>query len=281
VIAWLVACAGEESDPPDACAPEGLVSGLATGFSGTEGAAYSPDGRLFVTEPDAVDVIDADGSWASVAAIPSAVGLAWWGDALMVASADTLDGSGGIWRLDVDSGASSVFATGIARANFATVTPWGTLLVSDDFDTQIFEVEPTGSVTTWLAGIDSPNGMAFTADGATLYVATTFATPATLWAIPAVDGRPGTPRTVATWEPGIVPDGVAMTADDRVLVALNVAGRVDRVGADGSVTTIASGVAHAASLAYAPDSCDVVATSLGGDAVSTVSTGTAGGRLWR
>ncbi len=278
----------DDSTEVDVCADSlapGTVQVFATGLTGgTEGIAFSPSGRLFVSRGDVVEEVFPDGQHEEIAQIPAEVGLAWWNGELLVASGDSgePDGLGGVYAVDVDSGAVRLLAGGISGANFPAVTPWGTLLVSTPSgDEEIVEVTADGDVTLWSSEVPSPNGIGFSADGSAAYVATTFANPAPLWEVPIVDGVAQTPSELASWGPGTAPDGVAMGASGAVYIAQNIAGRVDRVDpATGTETAVGEGVQFAASLAFGVgeswDPCAVYVTSLFSDELYVVGVGEAG-----
>ncbi len=281
LLVLLVACKSEPSpdtDGPPRCGEAGEVTVVADGFAGTEGIAFSPDGRLFVSDLTRVVEVSEDGFAADIATFPHAIGLAWWGDRLMVASFDTGAGVGGVYSLDVDTGTSTVFAEGISQANFLAVTPWNTLLVSDDFDVNIYEVNEAGQVSIWLDNAQSPNGMAFSPDTSKLYYATTFGMAAPIWEVPLEGESAGTPVPLKIYDVGEVPDGMAMTESGNPLVALNIGGHIDEISAD-SATVLASDLDTPASLAFGEgswDDCAVYATSLLGDSVYKVAVGQRG-----
>ena len=283
LLPLLVACGATPPDvdtaDPNSCPdPAGQVDVVVDGLDGTEGIAFSPDGRLFASDLSRVFEVTQDGFIADIATFPHAIGLAWWGDRLMVASFDTGSGVGGVFSLDVDTGVSTLFAEGIANANFLVVTPWDTLLVADDFDTRIFEVSTTGVVTEFLTGVQSPNGMAFSPDDQTLFYVSTFGATAPVWEIPMSGSTPGTPTQRMAYGPGEVPDGMAMTADGNPVIAVNIAGHIDEVSTAGA-TVLATGVNTPASLAFGEgdwDRCSVYVTSLYGDGISKITTGQPG-----
>lgn len=79
-------CAPNEPEPeplPGACPDSvpGEVHLLAEGFGGTEGIAFSPQGRLFAGDGDVLTEVQPDGTWAVEADVPGIIGLAWWGSA--------------------------------------------------------------------------------------------------------------------------------------------------------------------------------------------------------
>ncbi len=274
--------------PAEPCAgsmDEGAVRVFATGLlGGTEGIAFSPDGRMFVSRGDALEEVSPDGSHAVISDVPGQVGLTFWNGELIIASSDdgTGGGLGGVYAVDVDTGSSRLLAGGIDSANFPVVSPWDTLLVATPGAAEgIYEVSDAGEVSLWTDEVPSPNGIGFAADGSFAYVATTFANPAPLWEVPIAEGVAGTPRQITAWGPGVAPDGVAMGASGAVYVAQNLAGRIDRVDPeDGSEVAVAEGVAFAASAAFGVgagwDACALYVTSLFSDELYVVGVGEPG-----
>ena len=124
ILPFLAACGGAKDTGPsaadlcDGLAP-GEVTTLATGFEKTEGVAFSPDGRLFVTAGDVVAEIAPDGGWQPVAALPGGVGLAWWGERLMAAGYH--EGVGSVVSIDVDTGEVTPLSQTIGGPNFLAV----------------------------------------------------------------------------------------------------------------------------------------------------------------
>ena len=268
-----------DTDDPPTCGPPGEVTALATGLApGTEGVAFGPDGTLYVTAKDYVVTIAADGTVATLAdTVGGLVGAAWWRDALWVAAwlDEAGDDAPALLEISAAGGVTRHDLATIDKPNFMVPTAWGTLLVADDFDTRIFELDASLVESVWASDVPSPNGMAFSPDGSTLYVASTFTDPG-LSAI-AVDGEAAGAREVLAAMDG-VPDGIAVTETGEVLVALNIAGRIDVWSPEG-VETVASGVDTVASLAFGRgdfDPCAVVATSLFGDALNLVQVGREG-----
>lgn len=293
------ACLPERIDETPQCSTlgePGEVEEFATGFKGTEGIAFSDDGRLFVSSGNAILEILPDGASIPFASVPSTLGLAWWNDALYVASGHDgeTEGSfsfcdderpGAVWRVAKD-GTAEVFATGIRAPNFLTVTPWGTLLVSDDCASRdrIYEVTEQGETRPWVEGVPSPNGLAFGPLG-DLFAVTTFVNPPHLWRVP-VDGESAQPPVeFATLPDRSLPDGIAIDATGAVYVALNADGVVQRVSQDGTSEVFAEGLLTVASLAFGVgenfDRCSLYATSLLGDTVYRVRVGTPGKPLHR
>ena len=291
-ITMGLACAPQDPNP---CSEEGIgqVDVIASGFAdGTEGIAFSPDGRLFVSHGDTVAEVATDGSWQPVADVLGTIGVTWWGERLMVASGDDGQGTGfdAVYAVDVDTGQVELFGgAGISGANFITVTPWDTILVSDPSDGTILEMNQNGAATLWSDAIESPNGMVFNEVSDALYVATTFDAPTHLWRIPIADQQAGTPESIVEYEPSIIPDGIARGQSGAIYIAQNIAGRIDVVTEPESPdtalsSTIGEGTAWAASLAFGPpdsswDQCSVYVTSLFGEDLFRVNVGEPGAAL--
>ncbi|MCB9681944.1 MAG: SMP-30/gluconolactonase/LRE family protein [Alphaproteobacteria bacterium] len=287
------ACAGGSDDVTDtdtdadtevaACPAAGAPVQLAAGVSaaGTEGVTFGPDGTLYVTTKDRLVTIDTAGTVTDLAAANGSIGAAWWkGDVWVAVTKDEAgDDAPALLQVSPAGVVTRHPTPEIGAPNFLTPTPWGTLLVADDYDTRIFEVTAAGVVSVWAEDVPSPNGMAFTPDGATLWVASTFTMPPPLSRIPVTDGEAGTREAVHTFAAGSSPDGVAMGVDGEVLVALNSLSGSVVVWRDGGVETLADGLPTPASLAFgrgAFDPCSVVITSLFGNTVQLLPTGIEG-----
>ena len=284
-LVLLLACPepdpGPEPEPCEDSVP-GTVHVFADGFEGTEGISFSPDGRLFVTDTGMVHEIFPDGSWEQVADVPAAIGAAWWGDDLLVAAGDSGLGNDldGVFRVDVDSGDVDLIGEGIEGANFVTVTPWGTLLVSDHEIPYLQQLQGGGGAAEpWVDAV-SPNGMAFTEAGDGLWYVSSFGDPQPAWYVPVDEGVAGEPESVHEFPIGTVPDGVAVGTSGALYIAQNIVGRIDKVTRDGTAEVVAEGVDWAASLAFGEgadwDECSIYATSLFGEVVYRVEVGETG-----
>jgi len=285
-ILWaVVGCtspSGMATDGPAATAAKschddiapGEVQVLASGFvvdgtTGTEGLAFSPDGRLFVGGSGVsgggyVAEIQLDGSWDSVADVPRSVGLVWHEGQLLVATGDVGNGEGGLVGVDVDAGTVRVVASGIDGANFPAVSPWGTVLVSGPGGTTIWEADGA-EVSVWAEGVPSPNGIAFAPDGDRAYVANTYGVPSTVASLPIVDGASGEVGVLATLPDGSTQDGVAIDAEGNLYVVNNLPGTIVRIAPDGAWEVVAEGVTFGASLAFGVgdfDPCSLYVSSL-------------------
>ncbi|WP_062015201.1 SMP-30/gluconolactonase/LRE family protein [Aureimonas sp. AU4] len=90
---------------------------------------------------------------------------------------------------------------------------------------RVYRITPGGAVEAMISAIDQPNGLAFSADGRTLYVSDAGASlnPEAGRAIHAFalgpDGRPGEGRRFAEPDGGAVPDGLCVDGRGRVFAA--------------------------------------------------------------
>lgn len=293
LIATACAAAPDEPQCPDAHAA-GEWSVFSAGLGPTEGIAFSDDGRLFVSAGERIIEVFPNGTHREFAEVTRTVGLAWWKDALYVASAD--DGSGvyssfcapgnrgAVWRVSRD-GEVTRFATGILAPNFLAVTPWDTLLVSDDCpsNTRIYEVNAAGETRVWSDGVPSANGLAFDLERRNLLAVSTFTSPPPLWRIPLAGQEAEAPGEVLQFEPGSSPDGVALAADGSLFVALNTSSEIHRI-VDGVAEPFATGLMTPASIAFgegAFDGCSLYATSLFGKDLYRINAGVRGAPLPR
>ncbi|HET6415748.1 MAG TPA: SMP-30/gluconolactonase/LRE family protein [Polyangiales bacterium] len=248
----------------------------------SEGITFDADGNLFVSAIDSMAndqllSVTTEGTSTSVAEAESILGLASHANGIIAAAIDT----GELLLIDPSTGESEPIATGLGAPNFVVTTPWDTILVSDDSigEDSIDEVTWEGGVSNWVSGVPTPNGMVFSLDGRTLYVASTFQEPG-LWRVPvSAEGVAGTPEKWVTFPNATTPDGVAIDSEGNVYVALNVAGQIARVDPEGNATIIAENVNTVASLAFGQgdlDPCSIYATSLFSEQLWRVGIGVAG-----
>ncbi len=79
--------------------------------------------------------------------------------------------------------------------------------------TAVYRIDPdSGELTRQLAGLEQPNGLCFSPDGATLYVVDSGVHPGRIHAYPMHDGVPGTGREFATMHAG---GGDGIVCDNR------------------------------------------------------------------
>lgn len=252
--------------------------------TGTEGIVFDIEGTLYVsaqdpTGPDQLLQIANDGTNRSLVEWPSILGLARDSRGILGASVD----SGDVLLIVRGVGVVEVLASGVGAPNFIVTTPWDTMLVTDSTPGRdiIYDVTFEGRVSEWVRGVPTPNGIVFSLDRTTLYVATTSEQPG-LWRIPVSPrGEPGVPERWVEFPDGSAPNGVAIDSEGNVYVALNLAGEVAKVDPEGNATTLATGVAGIASFAFGEgsrDPCSLYATNLLGTQMFRVGTGVLGPR---
>lgn len=149
--------------------PLALVSGQ---FRGAEGIAFTGEGRLFVTADRTLWEVLPDGTTRQVAALGSTVGLAPIGERdVLVAEfgAQVFPSAGpkrdGVVLRVTPEGLVDTIAAGMGDPNFILVRRDRSLLVSDDFTNEIWEVTPEGTVRLFTSAINHPNGMVESPDG--------------------------------------------------------------------------------------------------------------------
>ena len=263
--------------------PVGQKEIFADGFSGTEGIAFGPDGNLWVSSGDTVSRIQPDGLYDSFGNFDNAVGIAFTPEGSLYvcdfgASALPSANDGAIYELD-DQMNQKLIATGIANPNFITYTPQGTFLISDNMADIIYELTEAGALTEWLTGIDSPNGIVYSRDRSSFYVAGTFVASSPLYEVSVAD--PASFTVIANLDTGGLPDGVALDENGMVYVVENLLGKLVRVDPlTGTFETIADQMFTPASAAFGQDPgfdpCSLYVTELSGTKVWRVSLGVHG-----
>ena len=287
VVGLLSACSSD-SGSVAACATDievGEVQPFAEPTpTGTEGIVFDIEGTLYVsaqdpTGPDQLLQIANNGTNRSLVEWPSILGLARDSRGILGASIDR----GEVLLIVRGVGVVEVLASGVGAPNFIVTTPWDTMLVSDSTPGRdiIYDVTFEGDVSEWVRGVPTPNGIVFSLDRTTLYVATTSEQPG-LWRVPASpSGEPGTPERWVEFPEGSAPNGVAIDSEGNVYVALNLAGEVAKVDPEGNATTLATDVTGIASFAFGEgsrDPCSLYATNLLGTQMFRVGTGVLGPR---
>ncbi len=259
------------------------------GLPGSEGIAFNSAGELYASIGNQIARVYADGTWEPLADFTDPIGIAFDNDDNLYV-ADFGEGNlpapndGAVYRLD-SAGTATLLAEGIANPNYVTLTPQGTLLVSDNYTTSIYELTTAGALSVWYDQVDSPNGMVFSAARDSLYVAGTFAAGNPVYRID-LDGQ-GAPTgitTIANLDLLSLPDGIAVDVNGMLYVTEDGIGKLVRVDPiTGEYEAIATGMITPASMAFgvAPDfdPCSLYVTELIGQHIWRISVGVAGAPL--
>lgn len=223
-----------------------------------EAAIFDTEGRLLLSNlgKKAVQVVARRGEQPTVlfANIEGLGGLAlgsqndlYVGTGSGVAAFIPSLGKAGILRFDLATGARQTYATGLTMSNGVRRGSDGTIYASNDLAKSLDRVLPNGKVQAgWLK--QNSNGMAFSADGQTLFVNQTF--PAKVM---AVDLRTSQVRVHAQ-PPGSLDglaafDGMTIDAQGNLFVAAYVQGKVLRVSPTGAMCAVASGLTFPSDIA--------------------------------
>lgn len=271
-VAWaagvLVAtAAAPASAVPDCQTPLPTAVPILTGQGSLESVIVDRRGRLFYTDTTrkALMRLDAPGARPVVVrdGIDGPGGLAFDGDGthLFVGQGDSVGGGvqgnlqpvASLLRIDVDTGETATFASGLRMANgVVRASSDGKIYASTDIGLNLDLIEPDGSVLPNWATIPSANGLALDRDETHLFAAQTFV-PA---AITRVDrARPTVTEQIfratgADLVAGL--DGMVMDVRERLIVAANALGEVWRVASDGSgaACALGRGLMNTSAVAY-------------------------------
>ena len=140
------------------------------------------------------------------------------------------DSKHGIMELHADTGQVTEHCTRFRLESFKGCNDLafagdGTLAWTDQGQTglhdptgRVFRQTPDGQVDLLLKGIPSPNGLVWSLDNKTLYVAVTRAN--AIWRVPIMlDGQPSKVGNFIQMSGGTGPDGISITADGGMVVA--------------------------------------------------------------
>lgn len=233
------------------CGPAPKTRTLATGLGLLESAIVDRKGRLFVTDGDGLLRLDRPGSRPRrVALYADPGGLVLDGAGKLIAGSGTtiaggllgdVTGPAKLLRIDPDSGAQRVYATGLAQANGLARGPDGAIYASNDAGSAIDRVVRGHTQRGW-ARVQSGNGLVIDTTGRWLYAAQTFV-PAAIRQVDLRDPshqsdyvRPPLSDTIA----GL--DGMTRDARDRLFVAAQVPGELWRVGRPPRVCALVRGL---------------------------------------
>jgi gluconolactonase len=249
---------------PDCETPLTPAGVILDGQGSLESVIVDGRGRLFYTDTTAKALMRLDRPGAAPVLVKGGIeapgGLAFDADGthLFVGQGDSLAGgltgnlqpAASLLRVDVDTGATTVFATGLRMANGLARAADGTLFASSDLGTSLDRIGADGKLTRDWAGVLSGNGLAIDSAQTGLFVNQTFV-PA---AIIRVDlDKPAKVTTFfratgADLTAGL--DGMTIDGSDRLVVAANLTGEVWRVGTDAVACALARGLTNTSAVAY-------------------------------
>ena len=217
-----------------------------------ESVIVDPRGPLFFTNERSVLRLERPGEQPRVLAeVEEPGGLAFdlagnlivgYGNTLSNGAVGDVTGPSGLLRIDPESGAKEVYATGLSMANGLVRGPDGSFYASNDGGANIDHIVE-GQTTRGWAKVQSGNGLAIDSGGRWLYAAQTFQ-PAAIQQVDLSDPSRVTPYVEAGPEDvqaGL--DGMDRDAADRLFVTANGAGQVWRVaGAPPEICVVLRGL---------------------------------------
>ena len=201
--AFVALDAPSELDAPMGTSDAGpqRVEVFATLSASSEGIAIGHDAsgasRLFVAvRDDHIVSVAPDGTVTELASIRNPVGITFREPGEILACASTADGRSGLFSIALDGTVTELTTTGPSGpyllTNFVAVAPDGSLVFTDSSANLVFRADADGqNVALVTDAITYPNGLAFSEDGATLYVASW--STSTLYAMSFSAGTYGTP----------------------------------------------------------------------------------------
>lgn len=227
---------------------------VASGLAPLENIAFDGDGRLLLSETDAIDpaggrivAVDPDGARRTLADVPSPGGIVVKNGAAYVNSGNGLvsglldrpDGS--IKRVDLASGESTTVATGLTMPNGLAALPDNEWVVSRDLGPRstLTRVGADGKSTDMGPWPTSTNGLAYDESRQALFVSSTFNVDTTIARVPI--GESQTPPAEFRL-PGFGPmnsaDDIAFGPDGALYVTENVGSRLVRVDPDSGASCV-------------------------------------------
>jgi SMP-30/Gluconolactonase/LRE-like region len=263
-LAGLATLAAPATAAPPCAGSPPQVNTLLAGQGVLESVIVSDDGRLFFTANDALMRLDRPGGEPRLLTpVIEPGGLAFdrdgslivgFGNSIANGTIGDTNPQAGLLRVDPDTGASEVYATGLSMANGVTSAPDGSFYATNDFGANVDRVR-NGQTEHGFAKVQSGNGIVVDSSGRYLYVAQTLVD-AAIQRVEIAAPQNVTPYVVA--EPadraaGL--DGMAIDARDRLFVAANLGGQIWRVaGSPPAICVLVDG------LAPFPDGPSAVAT---------------------
>jgi gluconolactonase len=212
---------------------------LLSGQGMLESVVTGRRGRLYFDDIDGERILKLDHRGGKphtlVADVPGPGGLIFGKGGMLFAGFNAADPNGGtkreagLLRIDVRTGANSVYVQGLEGANGVALGPDNELYTSNDFSTHIAKVVHGKADVEWGEVLTSPNGLVVDPSGTFLYAAQTFQ-PAAVARIPLATGGTATnwfSAPPADMSAGL--DGLTRDGRGRLYVAANGAGQVWRI----------------------------------------------------
>lgn len=251
---------------PESC-PQWTQRTVASGYGFLENLGFDGRGNLLLSEQSATGVgggslqrLAADGTKSvAVGDVDGPGGVIVVGDTAYfttgnsAAAALTGRADGAIRALDLDSGAVTTVATGLTMPNGLAQLPNGDFVVSKDVGVgSMTRVAADGSASPYAPSLTSTNGLAFDRARDRLVVSTTFDPTTVVTFVDYADPARQAPQTVIPgYGPSNAADDLTIGPDGKAYVALNVAGRIQRVDLDTRQScTIADGLPLSSSVRF-------------------------------
>jgi sugar lactone lactonase YvrE len=263
-LAGIAALAGPAAAAPPCAGSPPQVHTLLSGQPRLESVIVSDDGRLFFTAGDALMRLDRPGGQPRMLTpVIEPGGLAFARDGSLIVGFGNSIANGmigdtnphaGLLKVDPDTGAARIYATGLSMANGVAAGPDGSFYATNDFGANVDRVRH-GRTEHGFAKVESGNGIVVDSSGRYLYVAQTLVD-AAIQRVEIANPQKVTPYVVADpADRGAGLDGMAQDARGRLFVAANLGGEVWRVaGSPPAICVLLDG------LAPFPDGPSAVAT---------------------
>jgi len=209
-------------------------------LNGTEGMALCPDGKMFTIENGGdnakiYEVVDDNTLKLFAGGYNGPAGLACGpNDDLYIAEYS----AGNVDYISADGKTKKVLASGFKNPNGIVAASDGSVYMSDSTAGTVTKITADGKVEKFLTGINFANGLLLSPDESLLYIAQT--TPNKVIVTPLSGENKGKKKTYASKLSMV--DGITADADGNLYACLFSKGEIAKVGKDGAITIIASGL---------------------------------------